>query len=250
MSGSCDPAPVGWPDEARLGAQLGGAAEDLGVTLNENTATDFEAFKRTVSGAFVDFFEDEVIPVILDVWDALKPVGDWINEHKETLGPFALGGSSMSGAVALVYALRHPEKIKKLLLSGAFGVQPRVPLHPAACLAARVPGLPAFFRHALDTPATMRLALLAALGHRHALTDELVADARAGLERPDALDAFAVWLRTELLPDRVRTHVTPSLDRLTMPVLWLHGGRDWMLPVRHTRRAARRIAASSVVLSR
>ncbi len=165
---------------------------------------------------------------------------DWLDALVAALdlGPFALGGSSMSGAVALVYALRYPERINKLLLSGAFGVQPRVPFHEAACLAARVPGLAAFFRRALDTPATMRLALLTALGHRHALTDELVRDARAGLERPDALDAFAIWLRTELLPHRVRTHVTSSLDHLTMPVLWLHGARDWMLPVRHARRAA------------
>lgn len=154
------------------------------------------------------------------------------------LGRFALGGSSMSGAVALLYTLRHPERVEKLVLNGAYGFQDRVLLHEMAAVLARVPGLPAFVRRLLRHPALMKLALHAAVWQRKAITDELAADSLAGLAEPHALDAFARWLRTELLPHRTRTHLAPELDALDVPTLLIHGAHDFIVPVGYARRAA------------
>lgn len=165
---------------------------------------------------------------------------EWLAALVQALGldRFALGGSSMSGAVALVYTLKHPARVEKLLLSGAFGVQDRVHLHEAAALLARAPGLAALSRKLLRHPTVLRLALHLAVWHSSAITGELVRDCLAGLARPRALDAFTCWLRTELLPHHVCTNVTPLLGSLDVPVLWLHGARDRMLSVAHVRRAA------------
>ena len=145
--------------------------------------------------------------------------------------------SAAPRGVALVYALRHPAKVEKLLLSGAYGLQERVLLHEAAALLARVPGLTALFRHLLRRPPLLRLALHTAVHRPGAVTDELVADCLAPLHAPHALDAFARWLRTELLPHHTRTHLTSELDALEMPVLLLHGAHDLMVPVFYARRA-------------
>lgn len=160
-----------------------------------------------------------------------------------------LGGSSMSGAVALGYALRAPERVAGLVLSGAYGWQPRVPLHRLAYLAAHVPGLPALVRAVLQRgPAVMRLALRVAIADPRAITDELVRDACAGVAADGQLDAFTTWLRSELGPRTVRSNFAGELHRLAMPVLILHGERDWMMPPAYARRAHERLPHSTLHL--
>lgn len=158
------------------------------------------------------------------------------------LDRFALGGSSMSGAVALTYALRHPERVEKLVLNGAYGFQDRVLLHEAAASLVRMPGLAALFRGLLTLhPAVMKAALHTAVWNRAAITDQLAADSLAGLDASHALEAFARWLRSELLPHRTRTDLTPRLPDLDVPVLLLHGAHDFIAPVHYARRAAQHL---------
>ncbi len=152
----------------------------------------------------------------------------------------ALLASSMSGAVALGFARRSPERVQALVLSGAYGLQPRAPLHEAAYLLSRVPGIFAVTRHLLRThPLAVRAALPLAVRDARRITGELVADAYAGLQHPHALRAFGRWMRHELRPRRLRTCLAGRVHRLRMPALFLHGEKDWMLPSRHIRAAAR-----------
>jgi pimeloyl-ACP methyl ester carboxylesterase len=154
-----------------------------------------------------------------------------------------LFGSSMTGAVVLGLGIRHPERVVSLGLSGAYGWQPRVPLHEAAYALTRLPfGWAALLRWLLQLhPQVVRAALPVSVHCEEHINRELVRDAYNGASHPGALRAFMRWLRTELLPRRVRTDFTPELHRLTMPVLILHGAHDWVMPVRYARRAAAQI---------
>ena len=150
-----------------------------------------------------------------------------------------LFGSSMSGATVLGFGLRHPERVASLGVSGAYGWQPRLPFHEAAYALARMPGLGHVLRRFLHVhPLVVRAALPVSIHRSERITHALVSDAYEGTRHPGALTAFLRWLRSELLPRRVRTDFTPELHRLEMPVLILHGEYDWTMPVRYARRAA------------
>lgn len=75
-----------------------GSSAKLGDTLNNNTATAFEALKRGISQGFVDIVGNLAMRAT-DLYESLKPVGDWLNEHKGTWGPFAIGIGLVAGAV-------------------------------------------------------------------------------------------------------------------------------------------------------
>ena len=174
---------------------------------------------------------------------------DFIERFLDTLGleRVILFGSSMSGAVALGFAFHAPERVAALGLSGAYGWQPSVPLHPLAYLAAHLPGLPQLVRRLLlQGPAVMRQAMRIAVPDPTHITDELVADACAGLTEPGQLEAFAAWMRHELTPTTVRSNYADRLQDITVPVLILHGGHDWMMPVTYARRAHERLPCSSL----
>ena len=151
-------------------------------------------------------------------------------------------GSSMSGAVAIGYALRRPERVGVLVLSGAYGLQDRMPLHEGAYLLSRIPRIDAAVRALLRlSPAVVRAALPVAVHHLSHIDDELVADTYAGVQGEQALKAFLRWMQSETEPHHVRTDFTPRLQQLSMPVLLLHGEHDWMAPIRYARAAAQRI---------
>lgn len=154
-------------------------------------------------------------------------------------------GSSMSGAVVLGFALRAPERVERLVLSGAYGFQPRVPFHEAAYYACRLPGLARMTRALLRLhPLVLRCVLPVSVHQQHCIDRELVQDAYTGIQQPKALEAFLEWMRHDLLPHRVRSDYTPQLHRLQMPVLILHGAYDWTMPVRYACRAHELISDS------
>lgn len=156
-------------------------------------------------------------------------------------------GSSMAGAVALGFALARPERVRVLVLMGAYGLQPRVRLHGVARRLAAMPGVDAAVRALLQSgPAVVRAALPVAVHDPAAIDDELVADTRAGLDGSHALTAFVRWLRSELRPGCVRTDFTPRLAELDLPVLVLHGTHDLMIPVDAARRAAARLPCATL----
>ena len=148
--------------------------------------------------------------------------------------------SSMSGAVALRFALQWPERVGRLVLSGAYGFQRRVPLHPLAYALCQIPRLEVVVHQLLQAhPVFVRLALPVAVHDRHAITPALVRDAYAGVQAGHALRAFARWMRREIGPHAVRSHLLGHLQAIRTPTLLLHGAHDWMMPVRYARQAAR-----------
>jgi pimeloyl-ACP methyl ester carboxylesterase len=155
-----------------------------------------------------------------------------------------LAGVSMGGAVAIGFALRHPERVERLVLIDSYGVQRHAPGHVASFLVAHAPGLTRLIWWlAARFPAASRM-MLGAVFHDPASTPDLpwlVHEFGVEARRPGAGRAWRSFQRHETLPSRLRTDYTPLLHRLTPPVLVVHGAHDRLVPLAAARRAARRI---------
>lgn len=153
----------------------------------------------------------------------------------------------MGGAIALGYALQHPERIERLVLVSSYGLSPRVPFHGLAAGLIRTPlvrVLPKIRSH----PLVVRWALRYLVGDPRAVPPDLVADALEAAREGGSV--FYAWLRTELRWGRVRTCYLDRLGELVIPVLLVHGDRDRVVPVRASQEAARRLPRARLVILR
>lgn len=167
---------------------------------------------------------------------------DFLKAFVDQLGlrELTLCGSSMSGAIVLGFATRHLDRLRAIVLSGAYGFQDRLPLHPLAYLAAQIPNLDVPLRALLRLhPNVVRAALPVSVYEWSHITDELVHDAYAGVNEERALMAFMRWLHSDVTPTRVRSNFTAALPRLDRPTLLLHGRHDWTMPLPYAERAHR-----------
>lgn len=145
--------------------------------------------------------------------------------------------NSMSGAAAVHLGLRHPERIRGLVLSGAYGWQPRFPYHRLVYAVSRIPRVDLLLVALSRIPGMVRFGLRAVI-HDHArITDDLIQETRVGAAAPEALRAFVGWMRNEVRPRSLAVDHRPELHLLQPPTLVLQGIHDLMIPEVHTREA-------------
>jgi pimeloyl-ACP methyl ester carboxylesterase len=143
-------------------------------------------------------------------------------EHERLVSP-ALLGSSFGGAVCTLVALRRKIRPSALVLAGPVLSRKQIPLATT------------LFVDLLEAPdpiARLVSPLAAAVMGGFALDregrDELVREARHFTGRE---------LKRRLLT-LTRMDLTPRFRELDVPVLVLHGSRDWLVPWRSSQRAA------------
>jgi pimeloyl-ACP methyl ester carboxylesterase len=140
--------------------------------------------------------------------------------------PFDLLGSSLGGAVALRFATRHPELVRRLVLAAPAGFSPLPwPIAPVAGALAepalavrRIAGLP------LSVSPTARRALLwGAVAEPHRLSGS---DARLILSSSGRATRLGPALAAVL-----RSDLRPALARLDVPLGLIWGERDRVVPI-------------------
>lgn len=139
---------------------------------------------------------------------------------------FELLGSSYGSLLALRFALAHPARVKSLVLVSPVASTRRI--RRGAVLAASLLRVPLPFAY-LFAPVVARVlggSRLSAEGR-----SELVREAR----RISPLEMV------RRLRDIVTTELLPRLPELGMPVLVVHGGRDFIVPLEAARDVALRI---------
>ncbi|MEM7117072.1 MAG: alpha/beta hydrolase [Chloroflexota bacterium] len=155
---------------------------------------------------------------------------------------FSVAGNSMGGGLALHYALHHPEKIESLILIGSEGIpngeggydtslfsnqEPIRPGQPGYSdlstterLASKFIG-PAVIRHTLD----------ALIGDKSLLTNDFVdyfgRIIRYEGNREANLLMFRQWFDPETADPR---DLETRLHEITVPVLYMHGAVDTVVP--------------------
>lgn len=158
---------------------------------------------------------------------------------------FALGGSSMGGGVAWRYALKHPERVKGLILVDASGwPQKPDPKMKAQLDTMRNPMMRSIFKD-FDRSASIRTLLGAAYADpkfaKDGSADRQIAFARAPGHRDILLD---LWLDF----DKVAPATNARLAAIKVPVLIIHGGRDALIPVDSSKKFAAAIPGSTLIV--
>ena len=162
------------------------------------------------------------------------------------LGPTAVVGHSLGGAISLRMAIRRPELVRALVLAGAAGISSR---NRRARYALTVTGLVkpgrriAPYRAAVARSAALKTLVFGRWGASDppALSDEMARAFLSGPERhTDTLSASQALMRDDPRPD---------LDRVRCPALVLWGARDHQLPVGDAFEYARRLRAPLRVIA-
>jgi 2-hydroxymuconate-semialdehyde hydrolase len=157
----------------------------------------------------------ETITYDLETWRRhLEAVVDTLG-----LGQVAIVGNSFGGALALAYAIAHPDRVTRLVLMGSVGV--RFPLTEALD---RVWGYE-------PSPESMRRLLELFVVDPSRISDDLVAMRYRATLRPGVQDAY----RRMFPAPRQRSidalaSPEDALRRLPHPTLLLHGGEDQVVP--------------------
>lgn len=151
--------------------------------------------------------------------------------------------NSMSGAAAIHLGLHHPELLRGLVLSGAYGLQPRFPYHPLVYAVSRMPRADLLLAALARVPGMIRFGLRTVIHDNARITEDLVNETRVGAQAPEALRAFIGWMRNEVRPRSLAIDFRGDLHRLRVPTLILHGLYDLMLPEAHTAAAVRHAPA-------
>lgn len=89
---------------------VGGAADKMGKTLNDNAKSNLESFKRQAMMTFVDVLGGKVLPKVTEAtsWlkdhlgPAVKAVTEWMSKHKDVIGPVATVLGILVGVILLV----------------------------------------------------------------------------------------------------------------------------------------------------
>jgi pimeloyl-ACP methyl ester carboxylesterase len=158
----------------------------------------------------------------------------------------SLVGLSMGGATALGLTFAAPERVRRLVLVDSYGLQDRAPFHPLSVLALHLPGFVQRQAWGLvrGNPLVMRLGLSAIYRNPLRLTRGTLSDAHESIR----LELFYEWLRSEVRPLGTRTNYSTQLDKLTQPVLVVHGQHDPSIPLHWAQRAVKRLAHGELVV--
>lgn len=160
-------------------------------------------------------------------------------------------GLSLGSVTALGYALRHPSRVQRLVLTSTGGIQDRVRAHELAYLALRTP-----FSWLVGKSMTARY-LERWVRNEVEFADyvpDCEIDALAELaaeelrtKRAHGGHMFSDWNRFEIGPRRMRVDFRDRMPELTCPTLFVHGERDEAVPVRYARQAARAAPGAQLV---
>ena len=160
----------------------------------------------------------------------------------------AVAGNSLGGLVALQLALSEPERVVALCVVDSAGLGRAV--NPAL-IAQRLPGIGELAiavgrrRPGAALRALARAALL--FGRPWRVPRSWLVEQYRAARQPGFLEATVASLRAVLGPFGQRQVLVKRLGALRMPTLIVWGTADWVIPITHGRRAARRLPRASLI---
>lgn len=143
------------------------------------------------------------------------------------LQTFALSGLSMGGAIAIGYALTHPERVAALVPVDSWGLVRRMPMNGLYYWLVHTRALRASFRLFARSRRLVRWTVKASLiGDRKKATDALVDEITTLCQKPNAEASMRDFQHSSLTRKSAIPDYTGALSTLTMPVLFINGQKD------------------------
>ena len=160
-----------------------------------------------------------------------------VNQLMKSLGAekFILCGLSMGGAIAIGYALQYPAQVELLVPVDAWGISPVLPFQRFSY----------WYIHKTNMTLSQykwiaKSRLLAKwfigyslIGDKRKITDAMVDEVLRACKEDNAGKAMQDYQRSSCSRNGAIPYYKDELFRLTMPVLFVHGELDPLVPVSH-----------------
>ena len=136
-----------------------------------------------------------------------------------------LGGNSLGGAITWVYALKYPEKVKKMILVDAGGYPMQSKSVPIAFQIARIPVIKNLFKYV--TPRSIvEKSVMNVYAQKEKVTPELIDRYFELSLRTGNREAFLNRINQNILTDNYL-----KIKTLQMPTLIIWGDKDLLIPL-------------------
>ena len=151
-----------------------------------------------------------------------------------------LMGISMGGAAGLLFALNHPQRVERLALVDAYGLQRKAPFHTLSKWFVDIPALTrwsyAWLRRSRWLTAWTLRSILCRPG---SVNDQIVDEVYQVIQKPGIWRAFQTFQQHEMTASGLRSVYIDRVGELRMPVLLIHGGKDSLVPLASAQEAVR-----------
>ena len=166
------------------------------------------------------------------------------------LSDFVLAGLSMGGAVAIGFALRFPDKIKALIPVDTWGVSEKMPFHRFSFWYVNHTDLTLTqYRWCAKYKWLARWSISYALiGNKKLITDALIHEVMQSCTGDMAGKSMLNFQRSAADKNRSKPCYLGELKNLKMPVIFIIGEKDPLVPLTDIRKAAQEIPNSQVVV--
>ena len=164
------------------------------------------------------------------------------------LTDFVLAGLSMGGAVAIAFALRYPENIKALIPVDFWGLSERMPFHRFSYWYVNHTDLTlAQYRWCAKYRWMARWSISYALiGNKKMITDELVDEVMRSCTGDMAGMSMLNFQRSSADKCRSKPYYLEKLKSLKIPVIYIIGEKDPLVPLNDIYKAAKESPNSQV----
>ena len=164
------------------------------------------------------------------------------------LTDFVLAGLSMGGAVAIAFALRYPENIKALIPVDSWGLSERMPFHCFSYWYVNHTDLTLTqYRWCAKYRWIARWSISYALiGNKKMITDELVDEVMRSCTGDMAGMSMLNFQRSSADKCRSKPYYLEKLKSLKMPVIYIIGEKDPLVPLKDIYKAAKETPNSQV----
>ena len=149
------------------------------------------------------------------------------------LTDFTLAGLSMGGAVAIGYALRYPEKVKALVPVDSWGLSEKMPFHRFSYWYVNRTDLTLTqYRWCAKYRWLARWSIeYALIGNRKLITDALVDEVMQSCTGDLAGKSMLNFQRSSADQYRAKPYYKDKLKNLKMPVIYIIGDKDPLVPI-------------------
>ncbi|WP_157937590.1 alpha/beta fold hydrolase [Oceaniglobus roseus] len=170
----------------------------------------------------------------------LADLAGWLGDFLDTLGIARadLCGVSMGAGAGLLLALERPDRVRRMIAAGSYGLMRRVRYHPLAAYAARRGWMRHLYAVGVRGGLPLRLALAAEWGGALRVPPAALAEFQALAREQRVKRSFDDFLAGEMSSAGLLSDLTPRLPDLAAPVLLVHGRHDRVVPVRYAEAAA------------